>query len=250
VSKKVHATLAVVLGAAVVAAGVAAPAFASAPVAASATASDPTPTVEGRTVAGAKTAVVRRIDLRLAALRRFDQRIERCRHLTDAHQATLAGFVDNATGGLTALRTKVEAETTIQALRADAQSMVHDYRVFLLRGPQVHGTCTADNETAAVARLREAAEKLAAGVAAAKQAGADTTAAEADLAAMDGHVDTAEAALAGQVDKLLALQPGPDGDALRSQVRSVRQQLRTALQSLRRAIAEAKQVREFLRKNS
>jgi hypothetical protein len=228
--------LALSLGAALAVTAAAAPAYAS----------DPTPTAEGRTVEGAKTAVLRRIDLRLAALRRMDQRIERCRHLTDGHQSTLQGIVDGATSGLTTLRTKVAAETTIRALRADAQTMVHDYRVFILRGPQVHGACTADNEAAAVARLREVAEKLAAGVAKAEQDGKDTTAAEADLAAMDSQLDAAGAALAGQADKLLAIQPGPDGDAIKAQVRAVRQQLRTALQALRGAVAEAKQVRRFL----
>jgi hypothetical protein len=236
VLRRVQVALAIGLGAVVIATGVASPAYAS----------DPTPTVEGRTVEGAKVAVQRRIDLRLAALQRMDQRIERCRHLTDAHQSTLQGFVDGATSGLTALRAKVAGETTIQALRADAQTMVNDYRVFILRGPQVHGTCTADNETAAVARLREVAEKLAAGVAKAKQDGKDTAAAEADLAAMDTHLDAAGAALAGQADKLLAIQPGPDGEAIKSQVRAVRGQLRAALQALRGAVAEARQVRRFL----
>ena len=236
-SRTINVALVVGLGVALAATGVASPAFAS----------DPTPSAEGRTVASAKAAVERRIDLRLAALRRMDQRIERCRHLTDPHQATLAGFVDNATAGLTALRATVAAETTIKALRADAQSMVNDYRVFILRAPQVHGTCTADNETAAVARLREVADKLSAGVAAAKQGGTDTAAAEADLAAMDRELDAAEAALAGQVDRLLAIAPGPDGDAIKEQVKSVRQKLRAAWQALRRAVAEAKQVREFLK---
>jgi hypothetical protein len=231
-----QAALVLALGAGLVAAGVAAPAYAS----------DPTPTAEGRTVEGAKVAVQRRIDLRLAALQRMDQRIERCRHLTDAHQATLQGIVDGATSGLKALRTKVAGETTIQALRTDAQTMVHDYRVFILRAPQVHGTCMADNEAAAIARLREVAAKLAAGVAKAKQDGKDTAAAEADLAAMDVRLDAAGAALAGQVDKLLAIQPGPDGEAIKGQVRAVRQQLRAALQALRGAVAEARQVRRFL----
>jgi hypothetical protein len=90
------------------------------------------------------------------------------------------------------------------------------------------------------------AEKLAAGVATAEQDGKDTAAAEADLAAMDSQLDAAGAALAGQVDKLLAIQPGPDGDAIKAQVRAVRQQLRAALQALRNAVAEARQVRRFL----
>jgi len=233
----IRAAVAAGLGAVVFATGVASPAFAS----------DPTPTPGARTVAGAKAAVVRRIDLRLATLHRLDQRLERCRHLTDAHQNTLAGLVDAATSGLTSLRTKVQGETTVEALRADAKSMVDDYRVFILRAPQVHGTCTADNETAAIARLRDVYTKLSAGVAKAKQDGANTTAAEQNLASMDQQLDAAGSALAGQVDKLLAIQPGPDGDAIRAQVKSVRQQLRAALQALRHAIGDAKKVRDFLK---
>ena len=212
-------------------------------------AADPTPSPDrtGRTPATAKAAVMGRIDLRLAALRRMDQRIDACKHLTDAHSSTLSGFVDNARDGLTNLRTKVASETTVEAVRADAKSMVNDYRVFLLRGPQVHLTCTADNEAAAIDRLKKAADTLAAGVAKAKQDGEDTADAEADLAAMNNEIGTAGTALAGRVDTLLALRPGPDGDAIRAQVRSVRQHLRTAWQALRRAVADAKQVRDFLK---
>jgi hypothetical protein len=233
----IRAVVAAGLGAVLFAAGAGSPAFAS----------DPTPTPGVRTVAGLKASVLHRIDLRLATLRRLDQRVERCRHLTDAHQTTLAGLVDAATGGLTSLRTKVQGETAVDALRADAKSMVDDYRVFILRAPQVHGTCTADNETAAVAKLREVYTKLSAGVAKAKQDGANTATAEQNLASMDQQLDAAESAVAGQAEKLLAIQPGPDGDSIRAQVKAIRQQLKTALQDLRHAIGDAKKVRDFLK---
>ena len=185
--------------------------------------------------------MVRRIDLRLVALKRFDQRIERCRYLTDAHQATLAGYVDNVTTGLTALRTKVQAEITIPAIRTDAQSMA-GLQAYILRGPQVHGTCTADNETAAACDCggrREAGGRRSQGQTGRcrhqRRRGRPTRPWIASL-------DTVEALLSGQVDKLLAIQPGLDGDAIRGQIRGIRQQLRTAAQALRRAVVEAKQV--------
>jgi hypothetical protein len=39
--------------------------------------------------------------------------------------------------------------------------------------------------------------------------------------------------LTGQVDKLLAVQPGPDGDAIRAQVRPIREAARGARTTLR-----------------
>jgi len=73
--------------------------------------------------------------------------------LTDGHQATLQGILDKDIAGLQALRTKVAAETTVDAVKADPRSMVADYRVYLLVGPQVRITIAADVATAAAARL-------------------------------------------------------------------------------------------------
>ena len=76
-------------------------------------------------------------------------------------------------------------------MKDDAQSMVFDYRVFVLTGPKIRLTAAIDTELAVVAKLRALP-------------GADTA-----------KLDAIEGALKGKVDTLLAIKPGPDGDALR-----------------------------------
>jgi hypothetical protein len=194
-----------------------------------------------------KNEVIRRIDLRLAALKRYDTAIGEAEHLTDGHEQTLDDLIAGDISALSALRTKVAGETTREAVRADATSMVRDYRIFLLVRPKVRLTIAGDREAAAIARLQAAHGKLADLVADAKAGGKDTAAAEQDLADMRVAIDKARNGLAGQLDTLLAIQPGPDGDAIRGEVSGVRQALGTARGDLRNALSEAKKVRDFLR---
>jgi len=195
----------------------------------------------------AKAEITRRIDLRLAALLRFEAALTAAAHLTDAHESTLKDLVADDRTGLTALKTKVAGETTLAALRADAASMVNDYRIFILVGPKVRLTIAADHQAAAVARLQTAHDNLATAVAQAKAAGKDVAAAEQDLADMQAAIDKAKTGLAGQVDTLLAIQPGPDGNAIRAKVGAVRRALGQVRLDLRTALAEARAVRTFLR---
>jgi hypothetical protein len=195
----------------------------------------------------AKAEVSRRIDLRLAALRRYGAAVNYARHLTDAHEATLDALIAEDAAGLIALRRKVAGETTLAALRADAASMVNDYRIFILVRPKVRLTIAGDAEQAVIRRLTAAHSTLTDLVARAKAAGKDTAGAEQDLADMQAALDRAERAIAGQVETLLAIEPGPDGDAIKAKVAAVRRALGTGRAHLRTALAEAHAVRRFLR---
>jgi hypothetical protein len=156
-----------------------------------------------------KTVVTARIDKRLAALKRFDTTLGKAARVQSAHRATLARLIDDQTAGLTALRTKVAGETTAAAVKADAQSMVNDFRVFILTGPKVRLTAAIDAELAVVDKLDDRSDVD-----------------QAKLKSVTTSVN-------GQVDKLLAIQPGPDGDAIRAQVRPIREAARSARTTLR-----------------
>ncbi|GAA2381373.1 hypothetical protein [Dactylosporangium salmoneum] len=161
----------------------------------------------------ARTAVVNRIDKRLDALKRFEATANGAGQLQAAHRTTLTNLIAEQRSGLSALKTKVQAETTAAALKADAQSMVYDYRVFILTGPKVRLTVAVDTELAVVARMKA-------------EPGADAA-----------KLDAIAASLQGKADTLLAVQPGPDGDAIRAQVAAVRTVAKTAhtdLKSLRK----------------
>ncbi|MEV0560166.1 hypothetical protein [Dactylosporangium sp. NPDC050588] len=167
------------------------------------------PSARAATLEGAKTAVAGRIDKRLDALKKFETNLAGAKQVQSGHRDTLTKLIADQRTGLTALRTKVQGETTAAAVKADAQSMVFDYRVFVLTGPKVRLTAAIDTELAVIAAMRS-------------RPGADTA-----------KLDAVEATLKGKVDALLALKPGSDGDALRSQVQPVRAAAKSAHASLK-----------------
>ncbi|GAA1647672.1 hypothetical protein ACFQY4_02035 [Catellatospora bangladeshensis] len=221
------------------------PAQAAAPAPATRAGSPAATADKAATLDAAKKLTTARIDGRLAMLKVSGVAIRNAARLTDAHQAALQKIIDADLAGLTELRAKVAAETTVEAVRADARSMVEDYRVYLLVRPQVHLTVAADVESAALTRLRDAHGKLAEAVAAAKAAGRDVGDAEAKLAHLKAELDAVD--LAGVADTLLAVEPGPDAAAIRTKTGAARAAVRAARTHLRAALADAKAVRDILK---
>jgi hypothetical protein len=194
-----------------------------------------------------KAAVTNRINLRLTALQRDTTVIGAAKNLSPDHRTTLQNLVNQDTSGLTALKAKVAGETTLDALKADATSMVDDYRVFILVGPKVRLTRAGDAELAVTAKLRTVHDKLAELVAKAKAAGTDTSAAEQELADMSAALDKAGTDTNGQVDALLAISPGPDGPGIQAKVAAVRSALQSGRGDLKQAQSDALKVRDFLK---
>lgn len=197
-------------------------------------------------LAAAKAKVTWRIDKRLRTLDRLDTVVDAAKRLADGHQATLSDLIDADIEGLTALRDQVAAETTREALRADAQSMVYDYRIYILVRPQVRLTIAADRLAAALDRLTEVHAKLTDLVAQVADAGKDVENAEELLDAIQSQLDSAAENVEGQADAVLAIEPGPDGAGIVSAVDEVRESLLAARQDLRDALVAAKEIREIL----
>jgi hypothetical protein len=194
-----------------------------------------------------KAAVSARIDLRLAALSKDTAAITAAKHLTDGDKSTLTSLISADTTAMNSLKTKVAGETTLDALKADATSMVNDYRIFILVGPKVRLTSASDAELAAIAKLTAIHDKLADLVAKAKAGGADTTTAEQELADMTSQLNKAGSDINGQADGLLAVEPGPDGAAIQAKVAAVRGALSNGRSDLKSAESDAKKVRDFLK---
>jgi hypothetical protein len=195
----------------------------------------------------AKRVVTAQIDGRLAALRVMSAAVNEAQRLTAPHKATLKDLIATDTTGLTNLKAKVAGETTVAAVRADAASMVKDYRIYLLVVPKVHLTHALDLADAAIAVLRQVYDRLTAAVATAKQAGKNVGDADARLADLKSQLTAAAGLTAGKADTLLAIKPGPDADAIRNALRPIRDAVHTARGDLRAAVADAKAVRDILK---
>ncbi len=131
------------------------PAFAAPNAAPSAKPSAAKPSAAAAKLDAAKKLVTARIDGRLAALKAHSTTVQSAAHLSSAHKTTLSRLISADQSGLGALRTKVAGETTLAAVKADDQSMVADFRIYLLVGPKVRLTVAADTEAAAIPQAGE-----------------------------------------------------------------------------------------------
>jgi hypothetical protein len=200
---------------------------------------------DGKGIDAAKTAVTNRINLRLTALQKDTTQLGAAKNLTAEHRTSLQGLITQDTSGLTALKGTVAGETTLDGVKNDATSMVQDYRIFMLVGPKVRLTSAGDTEQAVLTKLRSVHDTLAGLLA--KVSGTDTTAAQADLAAMAAALDQAAGHLNGQVAAVLAIAPGPDAAGIQAKVTAVRTALAAGRANLRTAADDAKKVRDFLK---
>jgi hypothetical protein len=157
----------------------------------------------------AKKAVTARIDLRLAALEKFSAALSGAKQVQSGHRTTLTSLITEQTTDLTTLKGTVGNETTGAAVKTDAKAMVDDFRVFILTGPKIRLTAAIDTEQVIAGKLGTKAAPIKIG--------------------LDGKVDT-----------LLAIKPGPDGDAIRAQVKSIRDAAKSARTSLKAVRKQSK----------
>jgi hypothetical protein len=153
------------------------------------------------------------INRRLVTITVLQDHVSNPNGLTDSHRSALQALLTADATGLTALKAKIDGETDVPTLRADIATIVTGYRIYLLVVPVTAEVISADSETAAVGRLSTAAGKLQDRIDAAKAAGKDVSAAQADLDNMTtalGEVDTST--LAGISSQLLGLTPADYND--------------------------------------
>jgi hypothetical protein len=188
------------------------------------------------------------IDGRLAALARLQASVDASPALTDAHEAALDAILSSTGAGLRALRTEIDGDTTVEALRDDLRRIVEDFRVYLLVAPQVVLVEATDRVGVAATRLDTAAGRLEAAIGRAEAAGRDVGDARQHLATMRAKTAAARSAVDGVAAAVLALTPAAwnAGDAA-PVLQRARAALREARVDLREALAAARAVLADLR---
>lgn len=175
---------------------------------------------------------------RYVTLDKLSAKISSSKVLTSSHAAALSGEVGATKTGLAGLKTQIDSETSLLVLRADVKKIATDYRVYLLVAPKVNLVNGADGVLATKAMFDKVSTALTARIAAAKAAGKDVAAAQADLDAMNAAVTQAIALAAPLPAALLPLTPaqynaGTAGPVLKSS-RAALVQARGLLQSARK----------------
>lgn len=188
------------------------------------------------------------IDRRLETLTKLQSVVDASTALTDAHEAALDNILSSTSAGLRALRTEIEGDTTVDALREDIRRIFEDFRVYALVGRQVWLVKATDTVVVTAARFATTAERLEAAIARAEANKKDVADARKHLAAMIASVDKAKAEVEGVASPVLSLTPAAwnAGDAA-PVLRAARESLRDARVAQREAMKAARAVLADLR---
>ena len=185
-----------------------------------------------------KRAATGAITRRVLALRERLTVAESITQLGEDHRATLTAQLQEQINGLTGLSARIQGDNDEATLRANAQRIVTDYRVYVLTIPKARGVMLADIELVAADRFTTLADRLATAVG---QAKGDTSNTQEDLVQMRGKLAAVTAAVSPIPAGLLALQPSgyPANQAVLEQAR---QSLRTGRTDLADASILARRV--------
>jgi predicted RND superfamily exporter protein len=104
-------------------------------------------------LARSQASVTKQLDVRLGTLQQLTAAVNHSSTVLAAHKATLLSLYATDTAGLTDLKAKVAGDTTVAQVKADATTMVHTYRVYLVVVPMTILTLRADGTAAAADKL-------------------------------------------------------------------------------------------------
>ncbi|HEV2639997.1 MAG TPA: hypothetical protein VGX23_32990 [Actinocrinis sp.] len=186
-----------------------------------------------------------RVNGRIAEIKALQMAVSAATNLTSADKTSLSNLLSTDLTAMNGLSTKMAAQTTVAAVRADEVTMVDDYRIYLLVAPKTHLTIAFDTEASVITKLQGVYSVLSANVA--KQTGGGTSAEKSELADMQTQIGNAQSALNGQVSAVLAIQPGANAAAISGQVKPLRTTAQGIRKDLGQADSDAKQVRTALK---
>jgi hypothetical protein len=181
------------------------------------------------------------IGRRLTTLNTLSNKISSAKKLTVDNKTTLTNEVNDAISGLTDLKTKLDADTTVSTARTDAQSIIDDYRIYALVVPKVNIVKTADDQQIAEASLTDLSAKLQTRINSAKAGGKDVTALQTSLNDLKAKTSAALAISTDIESSAIILQPS-DYNTNHSVLSGYRDQLKTAQTNVQAAVADGKSI--------
>lgn len=192
-----------------------------------------------------QTKGTQEIERRLTTLGQLNGKITAATKLTASDKSALTSEVTTEISGLTALKTQLNAETTLAAARIDSQAIYSDYRVYALIVPKIYLIKTADDQQVLEAKIAAIIPALQTNITAAQTAGKDVTALQTDLNNALAGEQAAQVISSAMEAKVITLQP-TDYDNDHTILSGDRAQLTTARTDMTSAVTALKAIRSGL----
>ena len=181
------------------------------------------------------------IQRRITALGAASTAIQASVRLPSATKTILTNAIQSQITSLTALGTKIAADTDSTVLKADVKSITQSYRIFLLVLPQARITASADAEQNVASLMTIVSSKFEARIATAQTAGKDTSTVSATLSDARAKISDANTQSAAAVALVVNLTPD-NGDSIKAAANA--QALKDARAKIQLAASDLKSARD------
>lgn len=186
-----------------------------------------------------KTKADREIERRINSLQKLQSLISTVKNISADQKASLSGQVQQQITSLTALQTKIKADTDIATVKTDVQSVVNDYRIYALFIPKIRIILTADKVNTIADMLLAEVDKLQIKISEAKAKGLDVTALQSALSEM--KTKAADAKMQANTAVVTVMPLTPEGyPANKTTLQSARNTLDLGRQDLIAAVKNMK----------
>ena len=183
----------------------------------------------------------REITRRIASLKMLIGRLNNLKRISADQKATLVTQVQTEIDNLTALQAKIKADTDLETLKTDVQSIVTSYRIYALFMPKIAILAMAERLDAAVDQMTDLTTKLQTRIEAAKSAGKEVGALQSTVIAMQKKIADAKTQEQNAINVVLPLTPdGYPGN--KSTLQDARKMLQKGHQDLVEARKDSKDI--------
>jgi hypothetical protein len=193
------------------------------------------------------TAIAKRI----TSLTTWSGKISMMKHLSADQTTSLNAAVQTNITSLNTLKAKIDADTDLATLKADAKSIPDSLRIYALILPQQHILSGADRINSIAATMMTLSGKLQTRISAAQTAGHDTSAITANLADLNAKVSDAQSQSAAAVTVVAGLVPDNGNTTVaasnKAALVAARANIKTATADLKAARTDAKTIAAALK---
>lgn len=185
------------------------------------------------------------IENRLTSLNNILTRIQNDRKLSSEDKASLTQQVNDVISKLTTLKTKINADTDVETARADAKSIVNDYKVFAMFEPKIRLLIVIGNLQTLSLKMSAILTRLQTFVNEQKSNGQNVVALQASLDDINTRLKTIDTKLADDKTKISAVTVTSD---YKTTFVAVRQDLATVRSEFARIRNDIAQIRSSFKK--
>jgi len=185
------------------------------------------------------------IERRITSLNELIVKINALKKLSASNKSTYTSQIQAEIDSLSALKAKIDSDTDIDTLKTDIQSIVKEYRIYLLYIPKMRILVAADRLGIAADTLTNYSATLSAKINDAKASGKDVVSEEDLLSDLNSKVADAKSMYQKAVSLITPLTPDgwPDN---KTTLNEARNDIKTGTQYLKSAFLDAVNIRRAL----